>query len=223
MRTAFDLLSFWILWIIACIAGLALGLFLVGIVISAKPTTENSGIASLLAGIAFGSGLGVVQWLSLRGTLRYAATWVPASVVGYSASFIIVWGLDTVLDNKLWTADTPLAIAIAALTICATIGISVGIPQAMSLFTKGMLALLWIPVHSLGVLTAFAVAYVSTRIAGYWANIEGWRLLALLLIFGGLYGGITGMPLAIALKLNLSYPRDMNFQIGNRVPRITYQ
>jgi hypothetical protein len=205
MKKHFKILSFWAVWIISSAIGFIVGIIMVGYLQTAITEGMNEGIASFLTGSVFGLGMGISQWLSLRDKMRRAVIWIPLTALGFAAGCVTYWGLNIILDNKLWHGESELFENIFLLLIAVVvIGIPSGAIQSISLIDAKRLALFWIPVHTIGIVIALAVTFV------YIGRFDAWNTFFPLLLVGSFYGVITGLPLAMALKLGPYYPQNIN-------------
>ena len=83
---------FWLGWMIASAVGAGVGVILwtgLGTSLEALGVSPDSPLPAAVAGTAFGTSLGVGQWLALRRRLRGAGGWIVATGLGFTTVFVI--------------------------------------------------------------------------------------------------------------------------------------
>jgi len=87
-----DRTSWWLGWCVVSSIGAGVGVIswvVVGSVLEAAGTGSQNVLTAFAAGSAFGTVLGLAQWLVLRRAVPGAGRWVFACLVGYGIDFVL--------------------------------------------------------------------------------------------------------------------------------------
>jgi len=91
--------AIWLVWVLMTTMGYALGWF-IGFFLAQVPeefigsSALEDILAYFIAGAVLGFGVGLMQWLLLRGYVSRAGWWVLASTVGWGLSMAVVEAFD---------------------------------------------------------------------------------------------------------------------------------
>lgn len=159
--------SFGVSWVLAGIAGSFTGAALslgVGIVVTAAGIPEDQVhpvVFGLVNGLAFGLALGGAQWLLLRQQLDRADRWVPASILGWLAVFLI---FNALIDPLAESNDAVRSLP-AALIGGAILGVLLGLPQWFVLRDQLGKAGWWVTIQALALGFGISLAMVLADLA----------------------------------------------------------
>lgn len=188
-------LRFW--WMIAGVTGLGVGLgLLVALIKPLAPLSSilNSTTVVVMAGAVVGASLGAAQWLVLRRHLPRAGWWVLATFLGMAVGFALV---NVNFD--------PMDIITPGFVVGAPLGTTQWLVLRRHIPRAG-----WWVLATLGFTVCFysALAFaamVVSAVAFYSGAPESsvlltWFLVAVVVVGGALYGGITGNLLVHLLR-----------------------
>lgn len=201
--------GFWLPWVAASTVGglfaLSFGDFPSGVGMLTRGTdmSDESGWAEgwavLVAGLLAGAIFGAAQWLVLRGRLNGLGWWVPVTVLGWTAAYLVVWAIGGgggsaayghhALPHVLDTGGT-----LGALIV----GLAAGVPQWLVLRHLGSRAIWWVPASVAGLLLGWLAA-VATPFHGPEAHLVGGAA------FGLLFGIVTA-PVLLKLFPGIAAP-----------------
>jgi hypothetical protein len=168
---------FWGGWALAFLSFPVAGL--AGIAIAGPVTTPLDGV---LAGVASGAVVGLVQWLVLRHRLSLSPWWIAATAAGMGAGL----ALGTTL---LGTQTDGVTLPLRGLMT----GAGIGIAQFFVLRSRTDRAAIWAPVVALG----WALGWIITRAAGIDLGFD-WSMFG---VSGALmFQVLTGLALAWILQ-----------------------
>lgn len=151
--------SFWLRWMLATFAGVVAYLIvvtpvmvLIARLLPGGPAPEVQSPLWLGMGL-FGAAIGLAQWFVLRRLLRHAGWWVPATMAGYGAPYV----LGLMLPGQAMDLAGPASMFLA-------FGLVLGIAQWLVLRGQVTHAAWWIVISVAGWLVALALiglAFVS--------------------------------------------------------------
>ena len=175
-------------WILATFGGWFLGVILI---LMLSGVLDSAGIEGMqfYLGLGMGSGVGLVQWFSLRKMVAVSYFWILYSALGMGIPFII---FDLIPGGTI-SYKLPLSISLGALTV--------GLLQFTILKKYSAKAYLWIFGSFIGwilsVATVFIIDYtMAIKVSGYMNLVMA--LINLLLILAG--GIVLGIISGITLK-----------------------
>lgn len=182
--------NFWLRWMLATVLGAALYLIVSVPLMAlltlitfagARPEAEPAFVPNFI-GAGFGMGLtgaaiGLAQWFVLRKLLHNAGWWVLATMIGYSAPYVV----GAVLPQwPEWLAPASMFV---------TFGLVFGIAQGLVLRAQVTHAAWWIPISLAGWLAALALTRAAILSGLY---IEPFDMLSAFLVPPAISGiGLT--------------------------------
>lgn len=90
-------------WVLFTATGGALGTTLAGTVLWILPVDLAVYIGSTVTGLIIGTGIGIMQWLSLRKWVYKARYWVLANAIGWTVAEVLLWAVFWAMG---WTGST---------------------------------------------------------------------------------------------------------------------
>ena len=211
--------NLWAQWVLATMAGAALGWTAGLYTVTSVPGPFNSNIIWIVAGLS----LGVVQWLVLRSHIRRAWQWIAASVVGWLVAFNIgslVFGILTDVLNgpglSLFESAVSANATVSGLAVLFIVWLLIGAAGgAVAGGVQGFVlrqyfprAAWWVAANALGWGVGlgsswFAVLATLTFIVPPPSNVAAGIMVGtpLALVGGAVSGAITGYALIRILRL----------------------
>lgn len=200
-------------WVLANLIAKLLGLGIIPFVgtIFSINNNQNLQIVLILVGLFQGLILGVAQWFVLRRYMRNSIWWLLATILGclfgwLLVSFVIALALFTMaIAQKELDSIT---ILFGVIWLATTVGILVGLPQALILLTslrvKFYKAVWWMNVNALAWIIRLFLVFAASGIIS-----DRFPLSIVFVMFGAeilitlAYSGITGVLLVNLLQSSL--------------------
>jgi len=189
---------FWLFWIFATLTGLMVywALFRVSglepelvSILESWIGVEGTNLRVLefvtngLLGLMEGLLLGLFQWVALRGRIKQASGWIPATALGYGLGLVGFWGAFVLITGNQLPEGTPIEWAFElGLLRSGLLGLTLGLLQWLVLRGQFRGHVWWIPVVILAIIGAWFTQ---------WFLSEGLAYVV--------FGAVTGIPLTLML------------------------
>jgi hypothetical protein len=192
-------MGFFLQWLVTSIASITLALVFGGTLGQAISFHNNEFVQAVIAGVLFGIPVGVVQWLPLRGRLNRAGWWIITTIVGYSLGFLLVLVVKYIFSYDMWEGFAERTTGndiITATSLGVTVGIPIAVMEWLVLRALDRNTYTWMIFCPIAMGGSLAASVVVLRVLNAGQNINGLAALIALVVVGGIFGIITGVPLS---------------------------